>query len=31
MSNGKELQKNIGFFSAFAIVMGTVIGSRSIL
>jgi hypothetical protein len=27
MSNGKELQKNIGFFSAFAIVMGTVIGS----
>lgn len=22
MSNGKELQKNIGFFSAFAIVMG---------
>lgn len=27
MSNGKELQKHIGFFSAFAIVMGTVIGS----
>ncbi|WP_141707715.1 amino acid permease, partial [Staphylococcus aureus] len=27
MSNGKELQKNIGFFSACAIVMGTVIGS----
>ncbi len=27
MSNGKELQKNIGFFSAFAIVMGTVIRS----
>ncbi|WP_340586499.1 hypothetical protein, partial [Staphylococcus aureus] len=23
MSNGKELQKNIGFFSAFGIVMGT--------